>query len=376
MIGRVDKLDTRPRDRALEGEGRRSVARSCYQVKPAPGVAIHNCETQNHHLDRALDHALIAAAAAGARSAASRCGSSARSATSTAPSARCCRARWRGATAMPACRRTPSRSSLTGTAGGSFGAFLARGVTLELTGDANDYVGKGLSGGRVVVRQPPEATRDPRREHHRRQHRAVRRDRRRGVLPRRGRRALRGAQLRRRRGGRRLRRPRLRIHDRRRGGGARRAPGATSPPACRAASPMSTIRTARFKQLCNPARGRSGADRAAGIGAGRRSPTGRASARSASRTAAWATRCASTPSGCASWSSGTCCSPAARARASCWTNWEAVLPRFVKVMPRDFRRALNELARRARRQGRGGGLTMTDNLSRACAGEVEAQRRG
>ena len=34
-------------------------------------------------------------------------------------------------------------------------------MSLDLTGDANDYVGKGLSGGRVVVRQPPEATRDP-----------------------------------------------------------------------------------------------------------------------------------------------------------------------------------------------------------------------
>ena len=48
-----------------------------------------------------------------------------------------------------------------GTAGQSFGAFAARGVTLELIGDANDYVGKGLSGGRVVVRQPPEARREP-----------------------------------------------------------------------------------------------------------------------------------------------------------------------------------------------------------------------
>ena len=44
-----------------------------------------------------------------------------------------------------------------GQAGQSFGAFAARGVTLELTGDGNDYVGKGLSGGRVVVRQPAEA---------------------------------------------------------------------------------------------------------------------------------------------------------------------------------------------------------------------------
>ena len=44
-----------------------------------------------------------------------------------------------------------------GTAGQSFGAFLAKGVTLELEGDANDYVGKGLSGGRIVVYPPREA---------------------------------------------------------------------------------------------------------------------------------------------------------------------------------------------------------------------------
>src|SRR5260370_20641983 len=43
---------------------------------------------------------------------------------------------------------------LTGTAGQSFGAWLARGVTLELEGEGNDYVGKGLSGGRIIVRPP------------------------------------------------------------------------------------------------------------------------------------------------------------------------------------------------------------------------------
>src|SRR5205823_4565545 len=48
-----------------------------------------------------------------------------------------------------------------GNAGGSFGAFLAHGITLELYGDANDYVGKGLSGGRLIVRQPKEAKRVP-----------------------------------------------------------------------------------------------------------------------------------------------------------------------------------------------------------------------
>ena len=43
---------------------------------------------------------------------------------------------------------------LTGTAGQSFGAFAAHGVTLDLTGDGNDYVGKGLSGGRLIIRPP------------------------------------------------------------------------------------------------------------------------------------------------------------------------------------------------------------------------------
>jgi glutamate synthase (NADPH/NADH) large chain len=45
-----------------------------------------------------------------------------------------------------------------GSAGQSFGAWLARGVTLEVEGDANDYVGKGLSGGRIVIYPPKEST--------------------------------------------------------------------------------------------------------------------------------------------------------------------------------------------------------------------------
>jgi len=48
-----------------------------------------------------------------------------------------------------------------GTAGQSFGAFLAHGITIDLVGDANDYVGKGLSGGRVIVRAPHEFRGDP-----------------------------------------------------------------------------------------------------------------------------------------------------------------------------------------------------------------------
>jgi glutamate synthase (NADPH/NADH) large chain len=47
--------------------------------------------------------------------------------------------------------------TMTGSGGQSFGAFLPAGVTMQLFGDANDYVGKGLSGGRVVVRPAKEA---------------------------------------------------------------------------------------------------------------------------------------------------------------------------------------------------------------------------
>ncbi len=46
---------------------------------------------------------------------------------------------------------------LRGSAGQSLGAWLARGVSLTVTGDANDYVGKGLSGGRIVVKPPSSA---------------------------------------------------------------------------------------------------------------------------------------------------------------------------------------------------------------------------
>ncbi|MBN9013576.1 MAG: glutamate synthase subunit alpha, partial [Rhizobiales bacterium] len=46
--------------------------------------------------------------------------------------------------------------TLNGTAGQSFGAFLARGITFDLVGAGNDYVGKGLSGGRIIVRPPAD----------------------------------------------------------------------------------------------------------------------------------------------------------------------------------------------------------------------------
>src|ERR1019366_10539701 len=51
------------------------------------------------------------------------------------------------------------RIDLHGSAGGSFGAWLAPGITLSPRGEANDHVGKGLSGGRLIIASPPSAIR-------------------------------------------------------------------------------------------------------------------------------------------------------------------------------------------------------------------------
>ena len=50
------------------------------------------------------------------------------------------------------------RINAKGNAGNSFGAFLTNGVTLNVTGDANDYLGKGLCGGKIIVKPAPEST--------------------------------------------------------------------------------------------------------------------------------------------------------------------------------------------------------------------------
>ena len=104
---------------------------------------------------------------------------------------------------------------LRGTAGQSLGAFAVRGMKLEVFGDANDYVGKGLSGGTIVVKPTVSSTLVPEHERHHRQHRPLRRHRRQAVRLRPRRRALRRPELRRRHGGRGRGLERLRVHDRR-----------------------------------------------------------------------------------------------------------------------------------------------------------------
>ena len=159
MIGRVDRLDM---IRAIEHWKAKGVdlSRLLHSVTPKPGVAIYNCEGQNHHLDKALDNELIAAAQAAldAREPV-RIERDIRNVHRTVGAMLSGEvARRYGHGGLP---QDTIWASFHGNAGQSFGAFLARGVTLELFGDANDYVGKGLSGGRLIVRQPAEARREP-----------------------------------------------------------------------------------------------------------------------------------------------------------------------------------------------------------------------
>src|SRR5436309_2645484 len=125
-----------------------------------PGIAIHHCERQNHHLDRALDKELIAEAQPALENREPvRIDKPIRNVHRTVGAMLSGEVAQRyGHAGLP---EDTISVRFTGTAGGSFGAFLAHGVTLELLGDANDYVGKGLSGGKLIVRQPPEAAREP-----------------------------------------------------------------------------------------------------------------------------------------------------------------------------------------------------------------------
>jgi glutamate synthase (NADPH/NADH) large chain len=159
MIGRVERLDMTRAVRHWKTQGI-DLSRILHQVQPKPGVATRNCEQQNHRLETARDHELIAAS---------------RRAIEKGEPVRLERTirnvdRTVGAMLSGEIARRYGHAGLpedtivirfTGTAGLSFGAFLSRGVSLELYGDANDYAGKGLSGGRIVVRQPKGITREP-----------------------------------------------------------------------------------------------------------------------------------------------------------------------------------------------------------------------
>jgi glutamate synthase (NADPH/NADH) large chain len=157
MIGQSERLDMRRGIDHWKAAGV-DLSRLLHQVPPRPGVAVYNCETQDHNLEAALDNDLIEAAAVALEK-----GEPVQIERPIQNTNRTVGATLSGEVAKRYGHAGLPENTISirfsGNAGGSFGAFLARGVSLDLIGDANDYVGKGLSGGQLVVRQPREGER-------------------------------------------------------------------------------------------------------------------------------------------------------------------------------------------------------------------------
>jgi glutamate synthase (NADPH) large chain len=149
LIGRADLLDTRKG--IVHWKARGLDFTNLFYLPAVPdSVAKYHIEQQDHGLDKALDHVLIQK---------SKPAIERGEKVSFMEVARNVNRTVGAMLSSELTRHHPDglpddtiRIQLEGTGGQSFGAFLARGITLYLIGDANDYTGKGLSGGRVVVR--------------------------------------------------------------------------------------------------------------------------------------------------------------------------------------------------------------------------------
>jgi glutamate synthase (NADPH/NADH) large chain len=155
MIGQSDTLD---KSQAIDHWKARGLdfSRIFHKPEVPPEVALFNSERQDHGLDKVLDRKIIAL-----------CQQAIEDKTPVkleVPIKNTDRttgamlsgkiAKRYGHAGLP---EDTIWIALTGSAGQSFGAWLAHGVTLDLEGDANDYVGKGLSGGRIIVRPAPQS---------------------------------------------------------------------------------------------------------------------------------------------------------------------------------------------------------------------------
>jgi glutamate synthase (ferredoxin) len=156
MIGRVDRLNVRPAVNHWKARGL-DFSAMLHQVDDAADAPRRRMRSQDHGLEHAVDHAIIA-----------HCADALERRTPVAMSLPISNAhrtvgtmlgyevtRRHGATGLP---DDTIRLQFTGSAGQSFGAFVPRGITLRLEGDSNDYVAKGLSGGKVIVYPPRQAT--------------------------------------------------------------------------------------------------------------------------------------------------------------------------------------------------------------------------
>ncbi len=154
MIGQVNRLNMRTAIDHWKAKGL-DYSRILHMPEAGPDVSIFNNETQDHGLDKALDNKLIEQA----RPALER-GESVKIETPVMNANRTVGTMLSGRVAerygLDGLPDDTIHIKLNGVAGQSFGAWVTRGVTLELEGEGNDYVGKGLSGGRLIAYPPKD----------------------------------------------------------------------------------------------------------------------------------------------------------------------------------------------------------------------------
>jgi glutamate synthase (NADPH/NADH) large chain len=155
MVGRSELLDRREAIDHWKAKGL-DFSRIFHRPDMPADVGIRHTERQHHPIGRVLDRTLIAEAAPAldyGREVAIEATINNTDRTAGAMLSGEVAIRY-GHEGLP---DATIRVELTGTAGQSFGAFLAAGIEMTLIGQANDYVGKGLSGGRLVIRPHPDA---------------------------------------------------------------------------------------------------------------------------------------------------------------------------------------------------------------------------
>ncbi|MCF6302656.1 MAG: glutamate synthase-related protein, partial [Devosiaceae bacterium] len=149
MVGQIDALDQEQASDHWKAQGL-DFSRLFFDPKMGPDVGIYHTEIQDHHLEDILDRELIKQATPALNDKqtvqiVSEINNTNRTVGTMLSGAVAARFGHEG---LP---EDTIHIKLNGTAGQSFGAWATRGVTLELEGEANDYVGKGLSGGRLIV---------------------------------------------------------------------------------------------------------------------------------------------------------------------------------------------------------------------------------
>jgi glutamate synthase (ferredoxin) len=156
MVGRSDLLDMKRALGHYKANGL-DFSKIFYRPPVGPEVAVRRVVMQDHGLDKALDQRLLPLAApALERGEAVEIAMPIRNVNRTVGTILGSElTRRHGGAGLP---DDTIKIKFHGSAGQSFGAFVPRGMTLTLEGDANDYVGKGLSGGKIIIYPPRNAS--------------------------------------------------------------------------------------------------------------------------------------------------------------------------------------------------------------------------